>query len=70
MTHSTDTDWLDALIKQAQAEPGLADLAELSRLMNEADQVTKFLHESSVVYMVSSGTTTARAFEACPPGET
>lgn len=70
MTNSTDTNWLDALIKQAQAEPGLADLAELSRLMNEADQVTKFVHESSVMYTVSSGTTTARALGACLPGET
>jgi hypothetical protein len=49
---------IDELIRKAQAEPGLMDLGELSRISAEALQIQESVRDLSVVYMVSSTATT------------
>lgn len=52
----TDAEF-EELLRVAQAQPGIADLAELSALASEAAALNDLVRESEVVFMLSAATT-------------
>lgn len=52
----TDAEF-EELLKVAQAQPGIADLAELSALASEAASMNDLVRESEVIFMLSASTT-------------